>query len=210
MGTGGRTSRSQCGHGIGAARLATSILRIAGNVMRSSGPLRLRFIFATPHLLQECKRNHREDRVVVKPVPRTAFEVIEAEFLLELLVGLLAGPTGLDARSDGFERSAWRQVAQVIPRFVGSLFSHEPGFVAGKMNAVLGARTVTDANAHRGELAAQRALGPASPRNRAKRPSAEFRDPLLGRDCPLIRDPARSWPSRTRAVLRPLGTRIDR
>ena len=90
MGTGGRTGPWQWGHGIGAARLATSILRIAGKVMRSSGPLRLRFIFATPHLLQECECNHREDRVVVEPVPRAALEVIESEFLLELLVGLLA------------------------------------------------------------------------------------------------------------------------
>lgn len=50
---------------MGAASLATSILRIAGNEIRVFGSPRLRFIFAEPDVLQECESHHGEQGVVM-------------------------------------------------------------------------------------------------------------------------------------------------
>ena len=41
-------------------------------------------------MLEEREGDHGEDRVVVEAVPRSTFEVTEAELLLELLVRELA------------------------------------------------------------------------------------------------------------------------
>lgn len=40
----------------------------------------------------------------LQPDPRSALEVIEAEFLLELLIGLLADPSCLDRLNEVLER----------------------------------------------------------------------------------------------------------
>ena len=43
-------------------------------------------------------RDLAQERVVVQPAPGASFVVVEAQFFLELLVGLLAGPARLDGR----------------------------------------------------------------------------------------------------------------
>ena len=47
-------------------------------------------------MLEESVGDHRHQRMTVEPLPRTAFEVIETEFLFQLLVSLLADPSRLD------------------------------------------------------------------------------------------------------------------
>jgi hypothetical protein len=51
-------------------------------------------------MLEERKCDHTQHGVVVQPVPRTSLEVVEAEFLLHLLMHLFARPTSFDARDD--------------------------------------------------------------------------------------------------------------
>ena len=58
-------------------------------------------LFFPPHfyeaaMLEECVSNHRHQRMTMKAVPRSSLEVIETEFLLQLLVSLLADPSCLD------------------------------------------------------------------------------------------------------------------
>jgi hypothetical protein len=49
-------------------------------------------------VLQEAE--HRHERVaVMKTLPGSPFEVVEAKFLFQLLMGLLANPTCLDGGS---------------------------------------------------------------------------------------------------------------
>jgi hypothetical protein len=74
--------------------------RIAGRLGWGGGP---RILFSPPRgcealMLQEGKCNQGHQRVPVKPCPRPALEVIEAEFLLHLLMRLLADPARLDRR----------------------------------------------------------------------------------------------------------------
>lgn len=57
-------------------------------------------------MLEECERDHREQRVVVQPESRTALEVIEPEFVLQLLVRLLTAPAGLNRPEERQARSA--------------------------------------------------------------------------------------------------------
>ena len=52
-------------------------------------------------MLEEGVCNHRHERMTVEALPRPTFEVIETEFLFELLVGLLANPSCLDGRRQG-------------------------------------------------------------------------------------------------------------
>lgn len=46
--------------------------------------------------LKEGVGHHRHQRVLIQSGPGAALEVVEAEFLLHLLVGLFADPAGLD------------------------------------------------------------------------------------------------------------------
>lgn len=52
-----------------------------------------------PAGLQEGVGDHRHERVAMQTDPGTTFEVVEAEFLLELLMRLLADPACLDRTS---------------------------------------------------------------------------------------------------------------
>jgi len=72
--------------------------RTAGNVGRGGGPLILFFppCCFEPAILEEGVGDHRHERMTVKALPRTAFEVIETKFFFQLLVRLLANPTRLD------------------------------------------------------------------------------------------------------------------
>ena len=47
-------------------------------------------------MLEEGVSNPRHERMTVKTLPGSSLEVIETEFLLHLLVSLLANPTRFD------------------------------------------------------------------------------------------------------------------
>ena len=58
-------------------------------------------------MLEEGVSDHRHERMTVKALPGPSLEVVEAEFLFQLLMGLLADPPRLDRGG---------QAAQVRPR----------------------------------------------------------------------------------------------
>ena len=74
------------------------VWRTAGNVGRGGGPLILFFPACCfkPATLEESVGDHCHERMTVKALPRTAFEVIETKFFFQLLVSLLANPSRLD------------------------------------------------------------------------------------------------------------------
>ena len=70
-------------------------------------------------VLQEGIGDARHKSVPVQPCPGTPFKVAETEFLLELLMGLLADPACFDRAHQRAQRRARRQVALILPRFSG-------------------------------------------------------------------------------------------
>src|SRR5262249_16587388 len=85
-------------------------------------------------MLEEGIGNHRHECMTVETLPGPAFEVIETEFLFQLLVSLLANPSRLDGRRQGAQRSLRRQVGEIVfllPRH--PLFADEPSLVALQM-----------------------------------------------------------------------------
>ncbi len=70
----------------------------------------------------------------MQTLPRSALEVIETEFFLQLLVSLLANPTSLDGSRERAQVSLCRQVGEIV--FLLSrhpMFSDEPSLLAGQM-----------------------------------------------------------------------------
>ena len=63
-------------------------------------------------MLEEGVSDHRHERVTMEALPESALEVVETKFLLQLLVGLLANPSRLDARRQGAQSGSspagWR------------------------------------------------------------------------------------------------------
>ena len=58
--------------------------------------------------LKECIGDHGHQGVSVQPGPGSAFEVVEAELLLELLMRLLTDPSGFDRGGEHLEaRIGW-------------------------------------------------------------------------------------------------------
>ena len=55
--------------------------------------------FCKAAMLEEGVGDHCHKCVTVKTLPGSSFEVIEAEFLFELLMGLFANPARLDRGS---------------------------------------------------------------------------------------------------------------
>lgn len=90
MGTSGRKACAQFGHITGATNQRTSIRRTAGNVRGAWGWLRLGVFCTQPQMLKEGEGDHAEDRVMMQPMPRTTFKVVEPEFFFHLLMHLLA------------------------------------------------------------------------------------------------------------------------
>jgi hypothetical protein len=125
-------------------------------------------------MLEEREGEHRKDDVMVKSVPGTAFEVAKAEFLLELLMGLLACPTSLDRGSERTERGPRRVIAEVkLHLAVAASLADEPSFFARKMNFVSGMVAVSDPHADCREISDQRSLRASAPRDAMKRARAE-------------------------------------
>ena len=93
-------------------------------------------LFFPPHfcgaaMLEECVCNHRHQRMTMKAVPRPSLEVVEAEFLLQLLMSLLADPSRLYGRSQAAQVHLGWQVGKIIFLLPGrAVLADEPGFVA--------------------------------------------------------------------------------
>ena len=85
-------------------------------------------------MLEECVSNHCHQRVTMKAVPRPSLEVVETEFLLQLLVTLFADPSCLDHRSQAAQIHLGGQVGKIIFLLPGrAVLADEPGFVAWQM-----------------------------------------------------------------------------
>ena len=85
-------------------------------------------------MLEECVGDHGHERMTMKTMPRPSLEVIEAELLLELLMGLLTDPSRLDCGSQAAQIHLGGQVGKIV--FLLSrhaVLTDEPSLVAGKM-----------------------------------------------------------------------------
>ena len=65
-------------------------------------------------MLQEQKRDQRQQGMAVQTPPRAALEVIETKLLFHLLVRLLAHPPCLDEPSETLQRRVGRQVREIV------------------------------------------------------------------------------------------------
>jgi hypothetical protein len=96
--------------------MASPARRIAGSV-GLGGPWRI--LFSPARLgeaaaLQVGVGDHRHERVAVQATPGSGFEMVEAEFFLELLVGLLAEPSRLDRGGERLEVGVVGQVGRIV------------------------------------------------------------------------------------------------
>ena len=94
--------------------------------------------------------------------------MVEAEFLLDLLVSLFADPARLDGRGEGFESGVGGEVGQIVVLFAeGAPLADEPNLVARHMLHAFVAdplrRSVGDAHANRGEAGFQKTLRSLAP-----------------------------------------------
>lgn len=65
-------------------------------------------------MLKEGVGDHCHQRMAVKALPGSAFEVIEAEFFFHLLVGLFANSSCLDDGSQSAQVRLGGQVGEII------------------------------------------------------------------------------------------------
>src|SRR4051812_41741291 len=96
--------------------------RTAGRLGEGGGPRKGGLIFPPPRptvfgeaqVLQVGEGDAGHQSVPMQPGPGPPLEMAEPEFLLELLVRLLADPARLDGRGERLQRCAGRQVAQMV------------------------------------------------------------------------------------------------
>jgi hypothetical protein len=85
-------------------------------------------------MLQVGAGDARHQRVPMQTGPGAAFEVVEAEFLLELLVDLLSDPACLDRADQDAPGRTGRQVREVEFALTrGTPLAHQPDLVARQM-----------------------------------------------------------------------------
>ena len=130
--------------------------------------------------MQERVGDHRHQRVSMQTDPRSAFEMVEPELVLHLLVRLLADPACFDRRRERFERRVRRQTRQVMfPLPVGSVLADQPDLFAGHVLVAHVADalgwTVGDAHAQRCKPGPQPSLGSPAPADHPPRRVAEDR-----------------------------------
>ena len=78
-------------------------------------------------MLEEGICDHRHERMTVKALPGSSLEVIETEFLLQLLMGLFANPTGFDGGCQAAQVRASGQACEIVFLLSrGALFTDEP------------------------------------------------------------------------------------
>ena len=75
--------------------------RTAGRLGCGGGPLILFFPsrLCESAVLKECVSDHGHEGMAMEALPGSSLEVIESEFLFQLLMGLFANPSGLDRGS---------------------------------------------------------------------------------------------------------------
>jgi hypothetical protein len=85
---------------------------MAGRLGCGGGPLRLFPPLGgrKPMMLEKAEGNQRHQRMPVQPAPGATLEVIETEFLLELLMCLLTDPARLDRPRERLQVRLGRQV----------------------------------------------------------------------------------------------------
>src|SRR5258707_11564305 len=89
-------------------------------------------------MLEEGVSNHCHQRVTVKAVPRPSLEVVEPEFLLQLLMSLFADPSCLDRRSQTAQVHLGGQVCKIIFLLPGPpALAAQPGFAAWQLLVTL-------------------------------------------------------------------------
>src|SRR4051812_9796582 len=119
--------------------------RISGSDGCGGGPLGTTF-FPPPRrlqapVLQISKGDAGHQGVAMQAGPGPALEVAEPQFLLELLVHLLAGPARLDGGDQAPQRGPLRQVAEVVLLLAAvAPFADQPEFLARQAGARGGAR----------------------------------------------------------------------
>jgi hypothetical protein len=174
--------------------------RIAGNV-GCGGPLGILFPparFSETPGLQIGVCDHGHQGVTMEAMPGSALEVIETEFLLELLMGLFADPSGLDRGGERLEVGVGRQVGKIVFALArGATLADQPGLLARHvlhalvMDALW--RTIGDPHAHGGEGSRQRPFGSLAPADASPLCGGENvfsrRGELIG-DMALARPPA--------------------
>src|SRR5687767_15104981 len=144
--------------------------RTAGKVGCGGGPLT--FFFPSccfePTILEESVGDHRHERMAMQALPGSALEVIETEFFFQLLVSLLANPSGLDGAGQGEQVRLCRQVGEIV--FLLSrhpVFADEPGLLAGQMLLALVPDplrwSVCYAHAHSGETSLELSFRTGAP-----------------------------------------------
>src|ERR1700731_2741870 len=135
--------------------------RTAGKVGCGGGPLILFFPLRRfeAAVLQESIGDHRHQRMTVKTLPGSSFEMIKAEFFFHLLVSLLAYPSRLDGGRQGAQIGRRRQIGEVI-FFLSRhpMFADEPSFLARQMLLTLVPDPLWCPSATRTRTAANRAL----------------------------------------------------
>ena len=105
----------------------------------------------------------------MQAAPGASLEVVEAEFFLELLVGLLAWPTRLDGRGKLLKGGVCRVVGEVeLALAGGAVLAHEPALLAGQMLRAGRLRPVGDTHTPDRERCPQRPFGAGASRARAE------------------------------------------
>lgn len=110
--------------------------RMAGRLGCGGGPARLfpPLRRGEAAVLEKGVGEHRHERVSVQPGPGSALEVVEAERLLELLVGLLAGPARLDGGRERVQAGVGGKIAGVVLRLAGRpALADDPRRLAGEV-----------------------------------------------------------------------------
>src|SRR5579875_346260 len=119
---------------------------------------------AQPQVLEVGEGNAAHQRMSMQPGPRSPLERAEPEFLLELLVRLLANPACLDGRGEPAQRRIRRQIAQIIfPLAAAAPLAHQPDLLAGQMAVAGTARPIGDPHAPGRETRGERPLAAAAP-----------------------------------------------
>src|SRR3712207_933659 len=146
--------------------------RTAGRLGDGGGPGTRRGIFPRPRralpggaeVLQVGEGDAGHQRVPVRAGPGAPLEVAQAEFLLELLVRLLADPARLDGSGQGAQRRPGRQAAEVVLALAARApLAHQPSLLAGQVAVVAPGRAVTDPDAGRREPSREGPLGALPP-----------------------------------------------
>lgn len=119
-------------------------------------------------MLEEGIGDHCHERMTVKARPGSSLDVVETEFFLHLLMGLLADPSRLDRGRQGAQVHRGWQVGKIVFLLAQrSVLADEPGLVSRKMLLTLVPyplrRPIGDPDAQRNKAGLQRTLGPGAP-----------------------------------------------